>query len=570
MSARVIALAVAFLALVTLPFWMHGDYYVNVSSQILFSAIFALGLNIIAGYGGLVSLGHAGLLGIAAYATGYMLQAGFGHTIAILTALIVGLAAMAVFAVLSLRATGIGFIMITLALGEIIWGLAYRWISITGGDNGINLHGRPQPFGFEIDSPNGFYYATLVVFLVAFASVTVFVRSPMGAALMGTRDQPRRMNALGYHVWAIRFWACMFSGLLTAVAGVLFVYYTQFISPQALDLTSSAEVLLMVISGGAGTLLGPIVGAALVVVVKSVVSGFIERWNMLLGFIFVAIVILMPEGLVPGSARLWRLAWRKLSAPGKIRRDGGQAMSALTVKGLCKSFGGLHVTTEVNLNVAPGERRLIIGPNGAGKTTLFNLITGELSPDSGAIELFGQDITRVPSRRRTHLGMARTYQIITLFPHDSIVHNVSLALLGLSPLRWNPFIDMKRQGHIVEHARTALERVGLAQIAERPLAQTSYGERRRVEIAMALAQNPKVLLLDEPFAGLSIDERHDVHECLMAIPRDVTIVMIEHNMDVALDFAERITLLHFGEVIVEGNRAEVVGNPRTREVYLGH
>ena len=293
---------------------MHGDYYINVSSQILFSAIFALGLNILAGYGGLVSLGHAGLFGIAAYATGYMLQAGFGHPVAILTALIAGMASMAVFAVLSLRATGIGFIMITLALGEIIWGLAYRWISITGGDNGINLHGRPEPFGIDITSPNAFYYTTLVVFLVALVAVTMFVRSPMGAALMGTRDQPRRMNALGYHVWAIRFWACMFSGLLTAISGILFVYYTQFISPQALDLTASAEVLLMVISGGAGTLLGPIVGAALVVVVKSVVSGFIERWNMLLGVIFVAIVILMPEGLVPGSARLWRLAWRKTGA----------------------------------------------------------------------------------------------------------------------------------------------------------------------------------------------------------------------------------------------------------------
>ena len=164
-----------------------------------------------------MSLGHAGLFGIAAYATGYMLQAGFGHPIAILTALIVGMASMAVYAVLSLRATGIGFIMITLALGEIIWGLAYRWISITGGDNGINLHGRPQPFGIAINSANAFYYTTLVVFLVALAAVTVFVRSPLGAALMGTRDQPRRMNALGYHVWAIRFWACMFSGLLTAI-----------------------------------------------------------------------------------------------------------------------------------------------------------------------------------------------------------------------------------------------------------------------------------------------------------------------------------------------------------------
>jgi branched-chain amino acid transport system ATP-binding protein len=245
-------------------------------------------------------------------------------------------------------------------------------------------------------------------------------------------------------------------------------------------------------------------------------------------------------------------------------------MSVLTVSDLRKSFGGLHVTRGVNLDIAAGERRLIIGPNGAGKTTLFNLITGELSPDSGSIRLFGNDITRVASRRRPHLGMARTYQIITLFPQDTIIHNVSLALLGLSPQRWNPLIDMKRQSHIVERGHEALARVGLGHIADRPLGQTSYGERRRVEIAMALAQNPKVLLLDEPFAGLSIDERRDVHQLLMQIPRDVTMVMIEHNMDVALEFAERITLLHFGEVIVEGTRAEVVADPRTREVYLGH
>jgi branched-chain amino acid transport system ATP-binding protein len=245
-------------------------------------------------------------------------------------------------------------------------------------------------------------------------------------------------------------------------------------------------------------------------------------------------------------------------------------MSALEVNGLCKAFGGLHVTRNVDLAVAPGERRLIIGPNGAGKTTLFNLITGELTPDSGSILLFGEDITGVPSRRRPHMGVARTYQIITLFSRDTIMRNAMLALLGLSELRWNPLLDLDGRHELIEQARAALARVGLEHIAERPLSQTSYGERRRVEIAMALAQNPKVLLLDEPFAGLSIDERRDVHKCLMAIPRDVTMVMIEHNMDVALEFAERITLLHFGEVIVEGNRAEVVDNPRTREVYLGH
>jgi branched-chain amino acid transport system ATP-binding protein len=244
-------------------------------------------------------------------------------------------------------------------------------------------------------------------------------------------------------------------------------------------------------------------------------------------------------------------------------------MTALSVRGLDKSFGGLRVTRDVDLEVAPGERRLIIGPNGAGKTTLFNLITGELRPDRGTILLFGRDLTQVASRRRAHLGMSRTYQIITLFPRDTLLRNVTMSLLGLEPLRWNPMMRLDAQTRLLERARQALERVGLAHLATRPLAETSYGERRRVEIAMALGQNPKILLLDEPFAGLSIEERRDVQRLLAAIPRDVTIVMIEHDMDVALDFAERISVMHFGEMIVEGTRAEVVANPRTREIYLG-
>jgi branched-chain amino acid transport system ATP-binding protein len=244
-------------------------------------------------------------------------------------------------------------------------------------------------------------------------------------------------------------------------------------------------------------------------------------------------------------------------------------MSALVIESLCKSFEGLRVTRAVNIAVDPGERRLIIGPNGAGKTTLFNLITGELKSDSGSIRLFGRDITRVPSRRRAHMGLSRTYQIITLFPHDTILHNVTLALLGLSPLRWNSFLRLDRQHTLRDAAEQALARVGLSAMSQRSLSETSYGERRRVEIAMALVQNPKVLLLDEPFAGLSVDERRDVQKLLNEIPRDVTIVMIEHDMDVALDFAERISVMHFGEVIVEGSRAEVVADPRVKEIYLG-
>jgi len=181
-------LALAFVALATLPLWMPGTYYVNIASQILFYAIFALGVNVLAGYAGLVSLGHAGLFGIAAYAGAKAITAGYGHSVVAVIALATTLVTAAVFAALALRGTGLGFVMITVALGQIVWGVAYRWISITNGDNGITITGRPFPFGLSLASPRGFYWATLVVFLLALASMAVFVASPFGASLQGTRD----------------------------------------------------------------------------------------------------------------------------------------------------------------------------------------------------------------------------------------------------------------------------------------------------------------------------------------------------------------------------------------------
>jgi branched-chain amino acid transport system ATP-binding protein len=244
-------------------------------------------------------------------------------------------------------------------------------------------------------------------------------------------------------------------------------------------------------------------------------------------------------------------------------------MSALEIQALTKSFSGLRVISDLSMSVAAGERRLIIGPNGAGKTTLFNLIAGEFSADSGRIRMDGRDITRLPGRRRAHLGMTRTYQIITLFPDNSLRENVALALLGLSPMRWNPLTPLSRLEGINRRADEVLARVGLEELADKPLRQTAYGEQRRVEIAMALAQAPRLLLLDEPFAGLSSAERTDIKNLLAAIPRDVTVIMIEHDMDVALDFAEQITVMHFGQIVVEGARADVVADARTREIYLG-
>ena len=243
---------------------------------------------------------------------------------------------------------------------------------------------------------------------------------------------------------------------------------------------------------------------------------------------------------------------------------------ALEIAGLRKSFGGLPATNNVSLSVPPGERRLIIGPNGAGKTTLFNLITGALRPDAGTVRLFGEDVSRLKPHDRAHRGLARTYQIITLFPKDSLEHNVVLSLLGLSRARWNTFRPLSGETGLHEEARRILGLVGLEERAARPIAEVSYGEKRRVEIAMALAQRPKLLLLDEPLAGLSREERSGIKALINGISRDVTVVMIEHDMDTALDLAERVTLLHYGNVIVEGTRTEVVADPRTREVYLGN
>jgi branched-chain amino acid transport system ATP-binding protein len=242
---------------------------------------------------------------------------------------------------------------------------------------------------------------------------------------------------------------------------------------------------------------------------------------------------------------------------------------ALEIVELNKAFGGLVVTQSVSLAMRPGERRLIIGPNGAGKTTLFNQISGDMRSNSGTIKLFGTDITHFAPYKRAHFGLSRTYQIITLFTGDTLEHNVKLGLLGLRPSRWQMWRPLSFYSALATEARRILDTVGLLHLAAHPVSEIAYGEKRRVELAMALAQKPRVLLLDEPLAGLSNTERSTVKSLIASIPRETTMVMIEHDMDTALDLAETVTLLNYGRVIVDGDRDTVIADERTREVYLG-
>jgi branched-chain amino acid transport system ATP-binding protein len=241
----------------------------------------------------------------------------------------------------------------------------------------------------------------------------------------------------------------------------------------------------------------------------------------------------------------------------------------LTLTDVSRAFGGLLAVDGVSLAVAPGERRAIIGPNGAGKTTLFSLISGETLPTGGRIELFGRDITRLPSHRRAALGLARTYQITNLFPRLTVLENCVLAAQALLPLKLHMHRDLARYPEVLERARSVLAAVGLSDRASATVRDMSHGEQRQLEIALALAGSPKLLLLDEPTAGLSPAESALMTALLKTLDPAITLLIIEHDMDVAFQLTDRITVLHYGKVVANGHRRDVVADPLVQEIYLG-
>ncbi len=286
---------------IAVPFLQPGDFYLGIATQVLLYGLFATSVNVLAGYGGMVSLGHAGLLGVSAYAYAILVTSfGFGPFGAAFAAVAIGLGFSAVLGVIALRTTGISFLMITLALGQIVWGVAFRYTALTNGDNGINVPHEALFF----ESPVALYYLCLGTLVSCITALAVLMASPLGASIKGVRDQSRRMRTLGYNPWVIRFITFMISGLIASISGVLYLQIFQFISPHALSLTVSSEAVLMVISGGIGTLAGPVAGAGVVVLLKNVASAYTDRWVTLLGLIFLLIVIALPDGLVPGVRRL--------------------------------------------------------------------------------------------------------------------------------------------------------------------------------------------------------------------------------------------------------------------------
>lgn len=570
-----------------------SPFPLSVLMLIVIFAILAMSLDLLMGYTGMESLGQAAFFGMSAYTIAILsTRYSMGWEIAAPLALLASTALAAIAAALAVRMTGLFFLVMTLVFSQVLWGLSHRWGSLTGGY--LGLHGIPRPFD-ALESELTFYYVALGVFLVSGILMYRLVRSPFGLTLRGIKESELRMRTSGYNVWLHKYIVFVIAGAFAGVAGVLYAYSAQFISPTVLGVETSFEAMLMVIIGGAGTLSGPVIGAAVVTGLRNYLSVYFESWVIALGLVYIIAVFFAPRGILGLLPRRWatasgigqeasavdetRIATRSRQAqvepkrPGidrsTIEEDGGGAVESLRLERVGKTFGQVRAVHDFTLSAFPGTRKVILGPNGAGKTTLFNLITGVYKPSAGDIHLFGTKVTGMAAHARTRMGLGRTFQITNLFPSLTVMNNVRLGALGVKSTKYAMHVPVARLDDVNVRCRNLLEMAGLWDVRDTQVANLSYGHQRQLELMVTLASDPQVLLLDEPAAGLSLAESRSMVELIKALDSRLTVLIIEHDMDVAFEVANEVTVMHQGEILAEGSVDEIRENVQVREVYFG-
>lgn len=568
-----------------------GPFPLSILMLIVIFAILAMSLDVLMGYTGMESLGQAAFFGVSAYTVAVLsTRYAIGWALVIPLALLASVILSAIAGALAVRLTGLFFLVMTLVFAQVLWGLSHRWGQMTGGYLGLHGITRPLPV---LNSDLNFYYLAFGVFLVSGLLMYRLVRSPFGLTLRGIKDSELRMRTSGYNVWLHRYVVFVIAGLFAGVAGVLYTYSTQFISPTVLGVETSFEAMLMVIVGGAGTLTGPIIGAAVVTALRNYLSGYFDNWLIALGLAYIVTVFFAPKGILGLVPRRWRSAAavgqepavgdaglvgasatpREPMRTGPDRatdvRDGGGKVETLRLEGIGMTFGRVRAVNNVSLVAFSGTRRALLGPNGAGKTTLFNLLTGVYKPSEGDIYLFGENITGLSSHARTRKGLSRTFQITNLFPSLTVMNNVRLGTLGTRRRKYLMHLPVTSLVDVNERCRNLLEMAGLWDERDTQVGNLSYGHQRQLELAVALASDPKVLLLDEPAAGLSLAESRSMVALIKALDPQLTVLIIEHDMDVAFEVADEVTVMHLGEILAEGSVEEIRANKSVREVYFG-
>ena len=581
-------LFIAAIALLLLPHVVLGaGFTYTIATEIAIFALVGLGYNLMLGYTGLLSFGHGLFFGLAAYAAtlsqihwfrdSFFLPLVFAIVFSALLGLVIGF--------LVLRRRGVYFSLLTLAFTALTFYIVFRWTSFTGGENGLSGIRRLPVLGLNLDSQSLFYYfVAAVVLLCAWVSWRV-VHSPLGTVLKAIRENETRARFVGYPVQRYKLAAFVISTTLTGLGGALMAYSKLFVSADLVHVNFSGEILAMTILGGSGSFLGPTLGAFFYVMFREVLSGYTSAWQFWFGLLFMGFILFSPSGLVGVGERLLAPWLRKRSGAGamdaRVIPQSGQAIpqflqqwtaqpgAILSCKSVTKRFGGFTAVDSVDFELADRRLHALIGPNGAGKTTLFNALSGMFEPEAGVIRLGNRNIEGRSADQVASLGLARSFQITRLFLQLSVWENLRLACQARDQRRFNAWLHTGALARVNDETRDLVRFLGLEGVEHAIVADLSYGGQRLVEIGMALAARPRVLLLDEPLVGLAAAERERISVLIRSLTTQMAVLLVEHDIDRVFDMADRVTVMNEGKVLVEGDSETVRNHPEVQRVYIG-
>ena len=571
--------------LVLLPFVLSlGGLTYSTAVECVVLALAGLALNILLGYTGLVSFGHGAWFGIGGYAMGILqLRVFEGSTIMpLLSAIVIVASISLIVGLLILRRRGVYFSLLTLAFGALCFAVAYRWTALTGGENGLGGIERYPVLGLNLDDGYVMYGFVAVIALIVVAFLLRLTNSPFGHVLTAIRENEQRTRFIGFNVKSYKLLAFVISATVTGLAGALGVLSHRIASAESMSLMFSGELLAIALIGGMRSFSGPIFGALFYILFREYLSMYTDDWLLYFGLIFVFFILVTPQGLVGLGSRAYRLV-----VPEKTT---GAAMGQRVVpndpdffpdflvtseapqlqcRDVTKSFGGIKAVTHVSLSVAGQGVHALIGPNGAGKTSLFNLISGMFAADAGSVRLGAHELAGAEPNQICARGLSRSFQITNLFKGLSVRSNLELSVLARDPDRFSMLKRLETLDKTQRQTDDLIKYLGVEGM-DRALAEDlSYGGQRLVDMGLALGSAPRILLLDEPLAGLAAAERDRIGKLIRKLGDRIGVLLVEHDVDRVFLMADKITVMNQGEVLVEGQAEEVRTDARVREIYIG-
>jgi branched-chain amino acid transport system ATP-binding protein len=558
---------------------------VTSATEVVIFALACMALNILVGHTGLVSFGHGAWFGLGAYAAGliqrHWLPGGF--VLPTLLALVLVAVVAAAFGALILRRRGVYFALLTLALSAMLYVVAFRWTELTGGEDGLGGIIRPVWFGLRFEERLPYYGLVAAVAMLATVVLWQFHCSPVGTVLVAIRENEQRARFVGYNTDRYKLLAFVFSATLTALAGILLLFNNRMTSADPIGVPFSGELLAMVVIGGMRSFLGPALGALFFVLFRDYLSSITADWLFYFGLLFVLFIVFSPSGLVGFYARLTQplrkrvvesaamanRQTRTVDLPAFLVPQTRANGSVLEVRDIAKSFGGIRAVRGASFAVADRSLHALIGPNGAGKTTAFNLISGMFAPDAGSVVLAGRPVGGLTPDQATRAGIGRSFQITNLFGGLTVGENVRLAAQARDPSRFGIWRPAARLSTVNAETAQIVAAMGLGGIEQAKASTLSYGGQRLLDMSLALASRPRLLLLDEPLAGLAAAERERVGQLIKHISTQLPILLVEHDIDRVFRIADAVTVMNDGQVLVDGTVEDARSSPQVQAVYIG-